>query len=261
MSTIRVRRRSRFTTIHRDTINDDQLSFRARGVLVWLLDKPDDWSCSSEQIARSGGEGRDAIRSALAELESAGYLQRARVRGPSGRWVTETVVYERPEPVHHDGFPGVGEPGVGGPGVGFPGALTKTVTDGLLPNAVPPSGAPSPLPDSAPSGTVAFPETGASLSAEKPEVLAARELVTAYWEWVRSRTGKPPASVPFIGLVKMLAPLLAAGWAREDVSRVLASMFIAGRTLSRQSVEAELRRLRRGTVDADRESPSGVVRV
>lgn len=125
MTTIRVERRRRFTTIDRKTINDSSLSFRARGLLIWLLDKPDDWRCNSEQIASEGKEGRDAVRAALAELQRAGYLTRQRVCAGRGRWVTETVVRERPS---DDGFPGVGEPGVGEPG-----ANTNTDTDDCYP--------------------------------------------------------------------------------------------------------------------------------
>ena len=125
------------------TTNDERLSFRARGILSWLLDKPDDWTCNSDAIARAStggldigtdekpkltkGEGRDAVRAALNELEAAGYLRRQRKQKPDGTWITETEVHERP--LTEDGFSGagaraedgnpvVGEPGVGAPGVG-----------------------------------------------------------------------------------------------------------------------------------------------
>lgn len=96
MTTIRVATRQRWTTVNRTTINDARLSFRARGVLVWLLDKPDDWQCSAEQIALEGAEGRDAIRSVLGELEKCGYLVRNKHRGSDGQWHTEHTIYEVP---------------------------------------------------------------------------------------------------------------------------------------------------------------------
>lgn len=107
MTTIRVARRHRFTSIDRRTINDHRLSFRARGVLVWLLDKPDDWHSTSVQIAREAKEGRDAVRAALAELETAGYLVRSRIqdRG-TGRWRTEQTVHEVPVPEPGNPKPG-----------------------------------------------------------------------------------------------------------------------------------------------------------
>lgn len=133
MTQFRVRRRDRFTTIDRTTVNDSRLSFKARGLLIWLLDKPDDWRCDSTQIAQAGTEGREAVRSALNELEAMGYLHRRKYRNAQGQWVSETDVYETPGS-HQDGFSGVGFPTSGSPADGFPaagrsGALTKTVNE------------------------------------------------------------------------------------------------------------------------------------
>lgn len=113
MGTMRVAKRQRFTTVNRELINDQRLSFRARGVLVWILDKPDDWQFDSESLAEQAKEGRDAIRAALRELADAGYIRRTKKRGEKGHWLTETVVFESPT---GDGFPGVGQAGVGEPG-------------------------------------------------------------------------------------------------------------------------------------------------
>jgi hypothetical protein len=88
--------RKRWTTVDRDVVNDKRLSFRARGVLVWLLDKPDTWEVRSNAIAGAGPEGRDAIRAAFQELEQFGYMKHRKVQHDDGRWVTETWVYERP---------------------------------------------------------------------------------------------------------------------------------------------------------------------
>lgn len=132
MSTIRVARRHHYTTIDRRTLNDDRLSFRARGLLVWLLDKPDGWEVRSSDIAKMTKEGRDAIRVALGELGACGYLVRKRSRGERGRWVTETIIYEAPSK-ESPGGTGDWESGAGRPGVGEPGANTNTVTEDCYP--------------------------------------------------------------------------------------------------------------------------------
>lgn len=92
--TIRVEKRQQFAIVDSRAINDARLSMRARGVLVWLLDKPDGWRVSAEAIARSTTEGRDAIRKALGELEQHGYLRRQKCQDDKGRWVTESIVSE-----------------------------------------------------------------------------------------------------------------------------------------------------------------------
>lgn len=132
MTTIRVIRRQRFTTIDRETVNDGRLSFRARGILVWLLDKPDDWRCNADDIAAQTTEGRDAVRSALRELQALDYIVRRREQNELGHWVTVTDVFETPQTERldaDDGIPVVGEPGVGSPDVGAPGAIPKTETE------------------------------------------------------------------------------------------------------------------------------------
>lgn len=94
--------RRRWTTVDREAINDASLSFRARGVLVWLLDKPDNWEVRSSAIADVGKEGRDAIRTALTELEDRGYLVREKRQTQGGHWITETWVYEQPSEMRID---------------------------------------------------------------------------------------------------------------------------------------------------------------
>jgi hypothetical protein len=96
VATIRVAGRKRFTTVDQETVNDDRLSFRARGILLWLLDKPDDWSTDSERIAEAGAEGRDAVRAALNELQRVGYLEREKKQNEAGHWVTTWLVKETP---------------------------------------------------------------------------------------------------------------------------------------------------------------------
>jgi hypothetical protein len=126
VSTIRVAKRDKFTIIDRRSIADEDLSFRALGILVWLLDKPDDWKIDAERMCAQRKEGRDAIRTACKELVDAGYMVRERKQGPGGRWTTTITVYETPRRTE-DGFPGVGNPTVGEPG-----AKTNTETDNSL---------------------------------------------------------------------------------------------------------------------------------
>jgi hypothetical protein len=89
----------RWTAVDRRTVNDERLSYRARGLLVWLLDKPPDWEWNATTAAASATEGRDAVRAAMRELEAAGYLVRRKAQLSDGRWTTDTWVLERPEDV------------------------------------------------------------------------------------------------------------------------------------------------------------------
>jgi hypothetical protein len=97
MTTYRIQRHERdYTQIQNSTLRDDRLSFRARGVLAWLLSHVDTWEVSREQVARNGTEGVTAVRTALAELTELGYLERVEERKPDGTIFYVTNVYEVP---------------------------------------------------------------------------------------------------------------------------------------------------------------------
>jgi hypothetical protein len=134
MRITRTPRANHFVQMANAAARDRQLSMRARGVLVFLLSLPDNWSIDSESIAsETPREGRDAIRSALRELETAGYLQRRKFQNGRGHWVTECAVSDTPT---EDGFPVVGYPTTGQPTVGTPGPKEEDGNEyPLTPNA------------------------------------------------------------------------------------------------------------------------------
>lgn len=96
MEIIRGDHESHFTIIANDVMRDSRLSFRARGIHHFLLSFPTGWRIDSTAIARAGKEGRDAIRSALKELEDCGYLIRVREQDDRGRWSTKAFITEIP---------------------------------------------------------------------------------------------------------------------------------------------------------------------
>lgn len=97
MTIIRAERpQNKFAIIRNEVLQDDRLSFRARGVLANILSRPDNWRCSAWDLATEGREGRRAILTALTELETYGYLKRVRSQNERGQWVTNSYVYDQP---------------------------------------------------------------------------------------------------------------------------------------------------------------------
>ncbi len=90
-----------FFLMRRQTAQDANLSFEARGVLAYLFSKPNDWTLRSddlrEQVARSSRPiGRDKMDKILHELKTHGYLRRVRKRDPGGKIDYDTEIYESP---------------------------------------------------------------------------------------------------------------------------------------------------------------------
>jgi hypothetical protein len=96
MSLLRKQTRRGYTHVANDLIDTEGLSFRAKGIAVHLLSKPDDWEIKIEYLMKVGKEGREAIRTALKELAEYGFLMRSRVQDASGQMTTVTNVADYP---------------------------------------------------------------------------------------------------------------------------------------------------------------------
>lgn len=68
-----------FTQIPNAWVRDERLSFKARGLLVLILSHTAGWSLSINTLAKQNQEGKDAIRAAIQELETLGYLTRSQI--------------------------------------------------------------------------------------------------------------------------------------------------------------------------------------
>lgn len=88
---------SGFTIIRNEVIRDNRLSLKARGLLLLILSRPDNWRTTAEQLAEENKEGRTAILSAFKELREVGYMRQVRERDSQGRVRTITSVFDFPE--------------------------------------------------------------------------------------------------------------------------------------------------------------------
>jgi hypothetical protein len=78
-------RRHPFVIIDRCPLEDERLSWPARGLLGYLLAKPDDWELRVLDLCRYGDLGRDGVHSLLQQLQDLVYLRRRQVRDERGR--------------------------------------------------------------------------------------------------------------------------------------------------------------------------------
>ena len=104
MAIIRQKRKDRFSIIDNRIIENKKISFKARGLLIYMLAKPDDWKFYPDELAKhSDKDGVKAINTALQEMESVGYLVRKRKRDNKGHFKgIDYLLYETPQVINPD---------------------------------------------------------------------------------------------------------------------------------------------------------------
>ena len=75
-----------FTVTFNQFINDDNLTLRAKGLLLTILSKPDGWKFSSNGLAIQCKDGASSVKAGLQELEENGYLLRTQSIDAKGRF-------------------------------------------------------------------------------------------------------------------------------------------------------------------------------
>lgn len=97
MAVMRVEKSANYTVMSNCHLDDTRLSLKAIGLLSKILRLPDDWDYTLEGLARICKEGKDAIRSAIVELERAGYIERRQTHAADGSFAgNEYIVHECP---------------------------------------------------------------------------------------------------------------------------------------------------------------------
>ena len=80
MPIIRSQTDAEFFVMHNSTAQDESLSWEARGMLAYLLSKPEGWKTNITDLTRQSGAGKDKCRRIFDELRDAGYVERVERR-------------------------------------------------------------------------------------------------------------------------------------------------------------------------------------
>lgn len=92
----RINKTKNYTVMSNYHLQDRNLSFKAKGLLSYMLSLPSDWNYSIKGLSCVSMEGVKAIKSILKELEDNSYLVRFRKQGSHGRFYYEYNIYEVP---------------------------------------------------------------------------------------------------------------------------------------------------------------------
>lgn len=102
---IRVRKRpNNFVMLDKTFLEDDRLSFKAKGILAYLLSKPDNWKVIVGNLVKYSKDGKSAVYAGLKELKECGYYVKTPIRSEDGRRISrwESTVYEMPDSLLSD---------------------------------------------------------------------------------------------------------------------------------------------------------------
>lgn len=204
-----------YARINNTTLRDTRLSWKARGLLAYLLSMPDNWQTRTEHLVNQSPDGEAAVRSGLRELEAAGYLDRSRMQREGGRFEWEITVREtaKPQVAPSGDFPHVDDPHVDNPVVGNRSLRTNQLEEQRKKN--------NPSPHNA----------------------CARTLLTDEWE--RRKAAGVPVPTNYPAAMKALERLLAAGHPPERIAAALKT----ASTITDRAMELELNRERSGRRD------------
>jgi len=97
MPTFRVERTGNYTVMSNHHLRNEKLSLKAKGLLSQMLSLPEKWNYTLSGLCAINPESKDAIRSALRELEEQGYVVRRQTTDASGKFSkNEYIIYEVP---------------------------------------------------------------------------------------------------------------------------------------------------------------------
>lgn len=153
MAVFRIERTKDYTVMSNYHLKDKRLSLKAKGLLSQMLSLPEDWDYTLTGLTHINRESKDAIRTALQELEKCGYLHRRQTTDATGRFSSnEYIIRETPtdfpvEPSSDE--PLTGNPTTGKTLTGNPTQLntniqntnqSNTYSNPSLPSSPPPGG-------------------------------------------------------------------------------------------------------------------------
>lgn len=111
MPTIRMNREQMqggYTVLPNQILRTREMSYKARYLLAQMLSMSEAWQYTVAGMAKVCGMGRDAVRTAMVELETLGYLARSQSRA-NGRF-SHNVYIIREVPVEAEAVPSEAEP-------------------------------------------------------------------------------------------------------------------------------------------------------
>lgn len=97
MSVFKIEKNRNYTIMSNYHLRDKKLSYKAKGLLSFMLSLPEDWDYSINGLVAVSKEGVKAIKNILQELQKYGYLVINKKQNEIGQFEYEYLIYEYPE--------------------------------------------------------------------------------------------------------------------------------------------------------------------
>ena len=97
MATIRIIKNKDYSVMSNYHLKDKKISFKAKGLLSFMLSLPDNWDYSIKGIAALSKESDKTVRTILKELELNKYLIIEKKKNKKARFIYEYFIYEKPD--------------------------------------------------------------------------------------------------------------------------------------------------------------------
>ena len=94
---IKTKKEKNFTVLDNTFIKDTRLSWKAKGLMTYLLSLPDDWTIHLSEIEQHATDGKSALRSAINELKEFGYLKAEQKRENNRFAEMVYIIIENPD--------------------------------------------------------------------------------------------------------------------------------------------------------------------
>lgn len=78
--------RTNFTAVPNSVSRNPKLSWKAKGIFMYLASRPEDWEFFINEIKKNATDGKDSLQTGLKELEKQGYLIRTRSVNKKGQF-------------------------------------------------------------------------------------------------------------------------------------------------------------------------------
>lgn len=96
MAVFKIEKQKNYTVMSNYHLQDRNLSYKAKGLLSFMLSLPEDWDYSLNGLVAVSKESKKAIRNILSELINKGYVVREQGRGEKGYYKYDYIIREIP---------------------------------------------------------------------------------------------------------------------------------------------------------------------